>query len=97
MQRIHPSHRYHIIDTGLKPDYYDADIRIEVTILKEAHDFYRDYPWIESLEDDVYEILKRAFWTYEKLNKKDPWLDLDDPQLDSLLYDILRIKGHMWW
>lgn len=29
MYRFHPKHQYHIVKTGLKPGYYDIDIRME--------------------------------------------------------------------
>lgn len=28
LHRFHPSHRYHVIKTGLRPGYYDTDIRM---------------------------------------------------------------------
>lgn len=39
MHRLHPKHRYHVIDTGLKPNYYDPDTLIFEGVFKLLCDF----------------------------------------------------------
>lgn len=39
LHRIHPQYRYHIVKTGLKPGYYDPDIRILHTCMNIFKEF----------------------------------------------------------
>ena len=45
VHRINPRHRYHIINTGLTPGYYDPDIRILAGIFKEVITFINENHW----------------------------------------------------
>lgn len=100
LHRLHPKHRYHVVKTGLRPDYYDPDIRIAAAILKEAHDYYGEYSWIESHEDVVVSVLRRAFHTYENLknlNTISLYETLQSEETNKLLHDIIDIKRAMWY
>jgi hypothetical protein len=100
LHRLHPNYRYHVVKTGLKPDYYDPDIRIAAAILKEAHDYYSDYSWIESHEAPVISVLRRAFHVYENLknlNTISLYETLQSEETNELLHDIINIKGAMWY
>lgn len=39
MYRVVPKHQYHMIDTGMKPAYYDISIRMEAALVKLVIDF----------------------------------------------------------
>jgi hypothetical protein len=39
LHRFHPSHRYHIIHSGLRPGWYDRDLMMAVIIKKIIIDF----------------------------------------------------------
>lgn len=100
MYRVHPKYKYHIVNTGLKPDYYDPDIRIAAAILKEAHDYFRDYPWIDGYGDDVYQTLKAAFQKYESLSGMsaiEVYETLQTSHVNGLLKDIIDIRGALWY
>jgi len=43
--RVSPRHRYHVINTGLKPGYYDPDIRLLSGLFTEVISFMRDNHW----------------------------------------------------
>lgn len=40
LHRFHPKHQYHLVKTGLKPGYYDADTQILHAMFKTVSDFY---------------------------------------------------------
>lgn len=45
IHRVHPKHRYHVVKTGLKPGYYDPDVRIlysNMNLMKEFVEITKD-------------------------------------------------------
>jgi len=45
IHRLVPKHRYHVVDTGLPPGYYDPDIRLLAGIFNEVHKFVANNHW----------------------------------------------------
>lgn len=40
--RLNPGHRYHVIDTGLKPGFYDPETRILYAVMEEVCSFFEN-------------------------------------------------------
>lgn len=72
LYRFHPKHRYHLIHTGLKPNYYDTDILMEATIIRLFLDYIEhEKPFeIFDTEDEIHaEAWKRIKFLYEYFKK----------------------------
>lgn len=78
IHRVHPKHRYHVVDTKLKPGYYDPDILILNACFSLLVDFYEGtkntISWEHSEEhqrvkqemDELY-----YWWTEERPKRED--------------------------
>lgn len=73
---FNPAHRYHKMDTGLKPGYADPDIRIKFAVLEEVCSFFENtcdvISWIDKesgldRSDIFWELLEiYEYWEWRK-------------------------------
>jgi hypothetical protein len=72
LHRIWPSNKYHIVNTGLPPGYYDADTRLLHSCFSILCDYYeREAPsidWPGSYQSDTYDIITEIYnyWKVER-------------------------------
>lgn len=103
LHRFHPSHRYHIINTGLPPGWYDRDVIIAVLIKKVVIDFVeleKPYEHWET-QDSIYaEEWKKLKELYEYFKEVDvPLLYKDEAGYDVLtekLVEAVKLRHLLW-
>jgi len=107
IHRFHPSHKYHLVDTGLKPGYHDPDIRIMHAIFSEAERFVEDNITFWGYDEEhrkAWDILTEAvsWWQANKPVNGDfeSWSDEDKALQDKAeehMLAIISIRGYMWY
>lgn len=86
--RFHPRHRYNIVKTGLRPGYYDADLRMEAAIVKLFVDYIEIEKPFEYFETDDpsrpdntadWQKIKSLYEYFRHYDPNRPPYDLDGP------------------
>lgn len=95
--RIHPDHKYHIVRTGLSPNYYDTDTIMLHAIMTMVVDFVEienKGHWMESVLAAKQDNIKRS--NIEKAGKEETWEDdlMPQHQIDCI---IACDDAHVWW
>jgi len=80
LHRIHPKHRYHMVDSGLKPGYYDPDTLMMHSAFKLLSDFINSSIKDQIIDWDADESHQKAWielmalntwWVYERPDRED--------------------------
>lgn len=80
LYRIHPKHRYHMVNTGLKPGYYDPDILLIYSTFNILHEFVK-----ECIENPIvdWEAEEESKRIWEELITIDTWWTFDRPEREN--------------
>lgn len=100
LYRFHPGYRFHVVNTGLKPGYYDKDMIMEAAIIKLLVDFFEDENPNEHWEDTQdRKELAELYNYYKNLNGEYPD-EILDPELYKVfnknLLRVVELRGLMW-
>lgn len=98
LHRFHPSHRYHVIHTGLEPGWRDRDYLMEHLIVKLLIDFVEDEKPYDHF--DTVESVNAAEWIRLKelynFFKEHKVYDLEHDDLTEKLVEIVKLRGMLW-
>ena len=107
--RLDPRHRYHVMQTGLAPGYWDPDSRILNAVMEEADQFINSTREIVDWTTDpghydAFLALEKAsaWWTENKVKMRSGDLDYSDEirlnnEADVLLAEVMNARQYMWY
>lgn len=91
--RIHPSHRYNVVKTGLKPGYYDADTRMIhacFTLLKEYVEHELSCFWLHRYDSGFYGDIEKTESLIVDIKTGNIASNLSSNSLEAL-------ELYLWW
>lgn len=88
LYRVHPKHKYQVLDTGLPPGYYDLDTRILYAVMNNFIDLYKTCPHSYFTRDCDWNTHPEII-TADEFHKQ--WFDVNRAAKEEL--DII----YDWW
>lgn len=101
--RFHPSHRYHVVHTGLEPGWCDRDMLMAILIQKVVIDFVekeKPYEWFEtetSRQSKDWADLRCLYSYFKEVDIFE--LSKDDQgyqKLNESLVEAIRLRHLLW-
>ena len=102
--RLHPRYRYHVIQTTLKPGYYDPCIRAKAALfamVAEYYDYTKDLiDWSGEGHAEAFQAMQKAteFW---RKNRKRIQYDEEDKEFQrntqEVLKDVIEHLDYYWY
>ena len=108
--RLDPRNRYHVMDTGLRPGYWDPDSRILNAVMEEVDWFFRrtreTVDWTtDPGHYDAFLAMEKAsaWWMDNKAKMRSGDMDFSDEmrlnnEADALLAEVIMgARQYMWY
>lgn len=86
LHRLHPSHRYHIVNTGFRPGFRDADSRMEACLVRLFLDYIENekpFEWFETDGSEEWPKIKCLYDFFKGYNPHRPPYEIEWPSTDG--------------